>query len=109
VPVPPDAIGRPLPIAILLAPAAPLPSGPEKRQSLRPQTGDANAPHANTFFQSSAVEIRGVIGQTATVGGNAATIAAPGIHEIAGQTGQYNQQAALEAIANHGYRLDEKA
>jgi hypothetical protein len=108
-PVPPNAIGHPLPIATLLAPASPLPAAPEKRQSYHPQTGDANAPHANLFFKSSSVEIRGVIGQSATVGGNAAHIAAPGIHEIAGQTGQYNDQAALEAIANHGSKLDKRA
>jgi hypothetical protein len=109
VPVPPNAIGHPLPVTTLLAPASPLPSAPEHRHSYRPQTGDANAAHANTFFQSASVEIRGVIGQSATVGGNAAHIAAPGIHEFAGQAGQYNQQAALEAIANHGNKLDTRA
>jgi hypothetical protein len=111
VPVAPTAIEHPQPVTTLLAPARPLPSAPEQPKSHRPQTGDAQAPIANTFFQSAAVEIRGVIGSTATVGGNAAHIAAPGIHGMATQAGQYNEQAALQAIAssNSGKNVDRRA
>lgn len=110
-PVAPNAIDNPQPISTLLAPARPLPSAPEAPKSQRPQTGDAKAPIANTFFQSSAVEIRGVIGSTATVGGNAARIAAPGINGVASETGQYNQRAAMEVIAssNSGKNVDRSA
>jgi hypothetical protein len=108
VPIAANAIDNPQPITTLLAPARPLPSAPEKPSSTRPQTGDAVAPMAESFFKSSAVEIRGVIGSTATVGGNAAHIAAPGLKGLADQAGQYNQQAALEAIGS-GQNVDRRA
>ena len=64
-------------------------------------TGEVNAPHAEALWRSGTAEIRGVIGATATVGGNAAHIAAPGVAGIAQGEGEYNAQAALQAIGRH--------
>ena len=105
-PVVPNAIDHPQPVAILLAPASPLPERKGEQRSTRPQTGEANAPHAQALFENSAVEIRGVIGSTATVGGNAAHIGAPGIAGIASSTGQFNQSEAIKHIGKH---VDAKA
>lgn len=100
-PVAPNAIDHPQPVAILLAPASPLPERKGEQRSTRPQTGEANAPRAQALFENAAVEIRGVIGSTATVGGNGAHIAAPGIAGIAQMAGQYNQRAAVQHIGKN--------
>jgi len=106
VPVPWNAIDRPQPIALLLAPARPLPAAPKHPQSNLPTKGDTPAPHAEALWQSGSQVVRGVIGQEATVGGKAAHIGAPGLTGIAQSEGQYNQQAAIQAI---GYHVDRRA
>jgi hypothetical protein len=101
VPVPSNAIDRPQPIALLLAPARPLPAAPRRPQSNLPTKGGADAPHAEMLWRSGTQIVRGVIGQTATVGGNAAHIGAPGIAGIAESEGEYNARAAVDAIGRH--------
>jgi hypothetical protein len=101
VPVVPNAIDHPQPVTLLLAPATPLPEHKGDRRPTRPQTGEANAPHAQAIFENATAEIRGVIGSTATVGGNAAHIGAPGLAGMAQSEGQYNQSAALQHIGKH--------
>ena len=105
-PVAPNAIDHPQPIALLIAPATPLPEHKGERRSTHPQTGEANAPHAQALFEAAAAEVRGPIGSNATVGGNAAHISAPGLLSIAQSTGQHNQSEALRHIGKH---VDAKA
>ena len=111
-PVAPNAIDNPAPIAMLLAPASPLPAAPHHRQSYRVQTGEASAPRIQALHSASTVRIRGPIGSTATVGGNAATIGAPGIAGIAVSHRQIADRLATEAIrapSHLGRVVDKKA
>ncbi len=100
-PVPWNAIDQPQPIALLLAPARPLPAAPVHPSSNLPTPGEARAPRAEAQWQAGTAVVRGVIGSTATVGGNAAHIAAPGIAGIARDEGQFNARAAVQAIGRH--------
>jgi hypothetical protein len=97
-PVAPNAIDNPAPIAMLLAPASPLPAAPHHRESMRVQTGEANSPRVQALYSASTARVRGPIGSTATVGGNAATIGAPGIAGLAGRHRQIADRLATDAI-----------
>lgn len=111
-PVVPDAINNPQPIAMLLAPASPLPAGPRPRESYRVRTGEANSPRIQSLHSAANARIRGVIGSTATVGGNAATIGAPGIAGAANQHKQIADRLAMDAIkapTHLGRSVDKKA
>jgi hypothetical protein len=111
-PIAANAIDNPAPIAMLLAPASPLPAAPHHRESYRVQTGEANAPRSQSLHSAATVRIRGVIGSTATVGGNAATIGAPGIAGSAVQHKQIADRLAMDAIrapSHLGRSVDKKA
>src|SRR5688500_13622988 len=97
-PIAANAIDNPAPIAMLLAPASPLPAAPHHRQTMKVQTGEASSPRIQALHSASNVRIRGPIGSTATVGGNAATIGAPGIAGMAGQHRQIADRLATESI-----------
>lgn len=105
-PISPNAIDQPAPIAIMLAPARPVPAAPYRATSTRPQTGDAVAPRAQQLWEAATARIRGPIGASATVGPNAATIGAPGIQGTAARNAQEARAAANEAI---GSRVDARA
>ena len=66
-----------------------------------PTKGEADAPRAEALWQSGTAVVRGVVGADARVGGNAAHIGAPGIAGIARGEGEYNAQAAIQAIGHH--------
>lgn len=104
-PVAPGAIERNAVIPLLLAPARPLPAAPVRPQSNRPVTGDAVAPRALALARNAAAPVRGPIGSTATVGGNAARIGAPGIAGIARQNAALAANDAIRAI---GKNVDKK-
>ena len=111
-PVRPDAIQNPAPIAMLLAPASPLPAAPHHRESYKVQTGEANSPRIQALHSAGSARVRGPIGSTATVGGNAATIGAPGIAGLAGQHRQIADRLATEAIqppSHLGRVVDKRA
>lgn len=105
-PVSPTAIDHPQPVSVLLAPARPLPAAPERPRSNRPQLGGGEAPRAEALAHAAAVEIRGVIGSAASVGGNAAHIGAPGIAGLAQKQAAQVETAAVEAI---GRNVDARA
>lgn len=105
-PVSPTAIDRPQAIPILIAPARPLPAAPQKPQTNRPRQGEAEAPRALALSRAAAAEVRGPIGSTATVGGNAARIGAPGIAGIARNHAAQVGQDAFKAI---GKNVDARA
>ena len=107
-PVPPGAIDNPRVSMLLLSPARPLPHGPRKAATNRPVTGDAQAPHAQALVDSSAARVRGVVGQTATVGPNAARMGAPGILGFVGQQKSDVQRMAIDAIGNVGRYVDRR-
>jgi len=111
-PVAPNAIDQPAPIAMLLAPASPLPAAPHHRESMKVQTGEASSPRIQALFSAANARVRGPIGSTATVGGNAATIGAPGIAGMANQHRQISNRLATEAIrppSHLGRNVDRKA
>ena len=111
-PIPPNAIQNPAPIAMLLAPASPLPAAPHHRETYKPQSGEANSPRIQTLYSHANARVRGPIGSTATVGGNAATIGAPGIAGMANQHRQIADRLATESIqppAHLGRVVDRKA
>lgn len=100
-PVSPTAIDHPQPIALRIAPARPLPASPHHPTSNLPQIATDAAPRLQSLFDAASAEIRGVIGSSATVGPNAAHIAAPGIAGVAHAEGQQNQSAALAHIGKN--------
>ncbi len=102
-PVAPNAIDNPQPIAVLMMPARPLPASPQKPESVRPQTGDVDSPRIQALYSSATARIRGVIGASATVGPNAATIGAPG---ILGNAIDHSRQARAAVTAAIGSRVD---
>jgi hypothetical protein len=104
-PVAPGAIDRNQVIMPLLAPARPLPAAPEKPQSNRPVTGEAQAPKTQALVHNAAAPVRGPIGSVATVGGNGSHIGAPGVAGIARQNAQL---AASDAIQSIGRNVDRK-
>ena len=108
-PVPPGAIDNPRVSMLLIGAARPLPNGPSKPQSNHPATGEADAPRSQALLQLSSARIRGVVGQSATVGGNAAHMGAPGIMGIAGQQKSEVQNMAMDAISNIGRYIDHRA
>lgn len=105
-PIPPNAIDQVSAVAIMIAPAKPLPAGPYREKSNRPQTGEANSPRIQALYRSASARIRGPIGSTATVGPNAASIGAGGILSTAVGHARRAQAAAHEAI---GSRVDVQA
>jgi hypothetical protein len=105
-PVLPGAIDRIQPITILLAPARPLPAAPQLPQSNRPVVGEANSPRIQALQTAATARVRGPIGSVATVGGNAATIGAPG---IGGLARRHASLAANDAIQSIGKNVDRGA
>ena len=111
-PIAPNAIDQLQPIAILLAPARPLPAAPQHPESNRPVTGEADVPRIQQLHRAAVARVRGPIGSTATVGGNAATIGAPGISGLAAQHKGIVSELALDAIrapSHLGRSVDKKA
>ena len=111
-PIAANAIDNPAPIAMLLAPASPLPAAPHHRETYRVQTGEATAPRIQALHRAANARVRGPIGSTATVGGNAATIGAPGIAGLAGQHRQIADRLATESIrapSHLGRTVDKRA
>lgn len=107
-PVAPGAIDNPRVSMLMLGAARPLPNGPRKPQSNHPTTGEADAPKAQALMNTSSARIRGVVGQSATVGPNAAHMGAPGILGTAGQQKSEVQSMALDAIGNIGRYIDQR-
>lgn len=108
-PVPPGAIDNPRVSMLMMSPARPLPTAPHRPESNRPITGEADAPRAQALFDASSAQIRGVIGQSATVGANAASMGAPGILGFAHQQKSEVASLALDAIGNVGRFIDRRA
>jgi hypothetical protein len=105
-PIPTNAIDVPQPVALLMAPARPLPAGPRQADTNRPQTGEATSPRIQALYRAATAQVRGVIGSIATVGPNGASIGAPGISGLAARHGSEARRLATEAI---GSRLDVSA